>query len=286
MADDAGLINEVLAETSFLYGGNAAFVEDLYASWADRPGVGRAVLARLLRARLRDRADDGEARGQPSPPGPGPRTPAARPDWLSAIDGLWPAVEAKVGRPRSPSASRPGHRPTQVRAAHAGFPARHHDDPRLPHARPPGGQPRPAGHRHHAGRRLRARPGDLRLRRGRLRPADLPRLRAGAGDRHHPRDPGRSCGAPTAATSACSTCTSPIPSEKAWLQERIEGRDKEIAFTHEGKVAILKKLIETEGFERFLHKPLPRHQALRPGRRREPWSRRWSRSSSAAARWA
>ena len=28
MADDAGLINEVLAETSFLYGGNAAFVED------------------------------------------------------------------------------------------------------------------------------------------------------------------------------------------------------------------------------------------------------------------
>ena len=37
MADDASLINEVLAETSFLYGGNSAFVEDLYAKWAANP---------------------------------------------------------------------------------------------------------------------------------------------------------------------------------------------------------------------------------------------------------
>ena len=29
------------------------------------------------------------------------------------------------------------------------------------------------------------------------------------------------------------------PAEKAWLQQRIEGRDKEITFTNEGKVAIL-----------------------------------------------
>ena len=47
------------------------------------------------------------------------------------------------------------------------------------------------------------------------------------------------------------------PTEKAWLQERIEGRDKEIVFSKEGKVAILKKLIETEGFEKFLHKRFP-----------------------------
>ena len=31
MADDSGRINQVLSETSFLYGGNAAFVEDLYS---------------------------------------------------------------------------------------------------------------------------------------------------------------------------------------------------------------------------------------------------------------
>ena len=39
--------------------------------------------------------------------------------------------------------------------------------------------------------------------------------------------------------------------EKAWIQERIEGPDKFIAFTENGKKAILNKLIEAEGFERF-----------------------------------
>ncbi len=42
------------------------------------------------------------------------------------------------------------------------------------------------------------------------------------------------------------------PAEKAWLQERIEGPDKEITFTKEGKRAILQKLVEGEGFEKFL----------------------------------
>src|SRR3954451_479683 len=42
------------------------------------------------------------------------------------------------------------------------------------------------------------------------------------------------------------------PTEKAWIQERIEGADKEISFTREGKRAILNKLIEAEGFEKFL----------------------------------
>src|SRR5207244_7628911 len=39
--------------------------------------------------------------------------------------------------------------------------------------------------------------------------------------------------------------------QKAWIQERIEGADKEISFTREGKRAILNKLIEAEGFEKF-----------------------------------
>jgi len=42
------------------------------------------------------------------------------------------------------------------------------------------------------------------------------------------------------------------PAQKAWIQERIEGRDKEITFTREGKRAILNKLVEAEGFEKFL----------------------------------
>ncbi len=43
------------------------------------------------------------------------------------------------------------------------------------------------------------------------------------------------------------------PDQKAWVQERIEGPDKEITFTKEGKKAILNKLIESEGFESFLN---------------------------------
>ncbi|ATO58025.1 2-oxoglutarate dehydrogenase E1 component [Bartonella sp. 1-1C] len=42
------------------------------------------------------------------------------------------------------------------------------------------------------------------------------------------------------------------PAQKAWIQERIEGPDKQIAFTQKGKKAILNKLIEAEGFEQFL----------------------------------
>ena len=42
------------------------------------------------------------------------------------------------------------------------------------------------------------------------------------------------------------------PEEKGWLQERIEGRNKEITFTTEGRLAILDKLIHAEGFEKFL----------------------------------
>lgn len=42
------------------------------------------------------------------------------------------------------------------------------------------------------------------------------------------------------------------PDEKAWVQRRIEGRDKEIQFTLEGKRAILRRLIEAQEFERFL----------------------------------
>ena len=43
------------------------------------------------------------------------------------------------------------------------------------------------------------------------------------------------------------------PQQKAWIQQRIEGENKEIIFTKEGKKAILNKLIEAEGFEQFLN---------------------------------
>jgi 2-oxoglutarate dehydrogenase E1 component len=43
------------------------------------------------------------------------------------------------------------------------------------------------------------------------------------------------------------------PEQSSWLKERIEGLGKEIAFTREGRKAILSKLVEAEGFEKFLH---------------------------------
>ncbi|MCO5135286.1 MAG: 2-oxoglutarate dehydrogenase E1 component [Phyllobacteriaceae bacterium] len=42
------------------------------------------------------------------------------------------------------------------------------------------------------------------------------------------------------------------PQEKGWIQARIEGPDKGVAFTDQGKKAILQKLIEAESFEQFL----------------------------------
>ncbi|WP_414464248.1 2-oxoglutarate dehydrogenase E1 component [Hyphomicrobium sp. DY-1] len=41
------------------------------------------------------------------------------------------------------------------------------------------------------------------------------------------------------------------PTQKGWIQERIEGPEKDVRFTPEGQKAILKKLIETETFEKF-----------------------------------
>ena len=43
------------------------------------------------------------------------------------------------------------------------------------------------------------------------------------------------------------------PEEAGWLKERIEGFGKEVSFTREGRKAILAKLVEAEGFEKFLH---------------------------------
>jgi len=43
------------------------------------------------------------------------------------------------------------------------------------------------------------------------------------------------------------------PEQASWLKERIEGYGKEIQFTREGRRAILNKLVEAEGYEKFLH---------------------------------
>ena len=43
------------------------------------------------------------------------------------------------------------------------------------------------------------------------------------------------------------------PNEKAWIRDRIEGPEKDIKFTENGKKAILNKIVQAEGFEKYLH---------------------------------
>ncbi|KRB40691.1 MAG: 2-oxoglutarate dehydrogenase E1 component [Pseudomonadota bacterium] len=253
MADDASLINEVLAETSFLYGGNAVFVEDLYAKWAVDPNSVDASW-RAFFSSLQDRTEEVKAAA-------GKRAwtkagaPPARPDWLSAIDGLWPAVEAKVGAKVAERAA-PAASPESVRAAtldslRAIMMIRAY---------------RMRGH-------LRANldPLGIAIPEGDASELDPATYGFTEADFDRPIFLDYVLGLETGTLREIlailkRTYCADIgvqymhisdPAQKAWLQERIEGRDKEINFTKEGKVAILKKLIEAEGFERFLHKRFP-----------------------------
>ncbi|MES2341080.1 MAG: 2-oxoglutarate dehydrogenase E1 component [Pseudomonadota bacterium] len=253
MADDAGLINEVLAETSFLYGGNTAFVEDLYAKWAVDPNAVEPSW-RAFFASLQDRADEVKAAAV-KPAWTQKTVPAARPDWLSAIDGLWPAVEAKVGAKVAERAA-PTTTPEAVRAAtldslRAIMMIRAY---------------RMRGH-------LRANldPLGIAIPEGDASELDPATYGFTEADFDRPIFLDYVLGLETGTLREIlailkRTYCADIgvqymhisdPAQKAWLQERIEGRDKEINFTKEGKVAILKKLIEAEGFERFLHKRFP-----------------------------
>ena len=252
MADDAGLINEVLAETSFLYGGNAAFVEDLYARWSADPDSVEPSW-RAFFATLHDSAADVK-RAAEDPAWTRTSAPAARPDWLSAIDGLWPAVEAKVAAKiaeRQPAATVDAVRAATLDSLRAimmirAFRMRGHLKANLD----------PLG--------LATTPGDA----SELDPASY-----GFSEADYDRTIFLDfvLGLETASVreilqivrrTYCGNVGVQYmhisdPKEKAWLQARIEGRDKEITFTKEGKVAILKKLIETEGFEKFLHRRFP-----------------------------
>ena len=60
------------------------------------------------------------------------------------------------------------------------------------------------------------------------------------------------------------------PAQSAWLKERIEGYDKEIRFTREGRKAILNKMVEAEGLREVPACEIHGHQALWSGRRRKP----------------
>jgi 2-oxoglutarate dehydrogenase E1 component len=251
MADDSGRINQVLAETSFLYGANAAFVEELYAQYAKNPNS-VAPSWQAFFGQLGESSAD-VARAAADPQWKRPITPAPAPEWLPAVDGLWPAVEAKIAK--SVQEKKPGASADEIRAAtldsvRAIMMIRAY---------------RIRGH-------LQANLDPLGLA-PKIQNAELEPSSYGFSEADYDRPifldfvlgleqatvreiveilRRTYCGDIGVQYMHISD-----PEEKAWIQERIEGRGKEIAFTNEGKVAILKKLIETEGFERFLHKRFP-----------------------------
>jgi len=252
MADDAGRLNELLAETSFLYGGNASFVEDLQARWAADPGSVPLSWAAFF-ATLSD-APDTVNRSAAPPPWAPPSLAEPRPDWLSAIDGMWPAVEAKL-KTRIEEVQ-PAAAPDEVRA-------RTLDSLRaimMIRAF------RVRGH-------LRAHldPLEIAVTAGDASELDPASYGFAESDYDRPIFLDYVLGIETGTVreilsilrrTYCGNVGVQYmhisdPAEKAWLQQRIEGHDKEISFTPEGKIAILKKLIEAESFERFLAKRYP-----------------------------
>ena len=260
MADDSGRINKVLAETSFLYGANAGFVEDLYARWAANAESVEPSW-RAFFSTLRDRTEEALAAVAEPSWAPKPRAPK-HDDLTSAFEGAWPAAPAQTKAETKAETRTPEPAPTP------GAPSEAVRTATLDSLR--------------AIMMIRA----YRMR-GHLKANLDPLGLAGAPDDTSELDPASygfseaDYDRPIFLDYVLGLETSTVreilailrrtycgnlgvqymhisdPAEKAWLQERIEGKDKEIQFTKEGKIAILKKLIEAEAFERFLHKRFP-----------------------------
>ncbi|WP_119390290.1 2-oxoglutarate dehydrogenase E1 component [Taklimakanibacter lacteus] len=239
-------------QTSFLYGGNAHFIEQLYTRYLDNP----ASVDPAWRQFFATLADDKDA-AKKQLKGPS----WARADWpqapngelISAFDGNWPAAEAQVGAKIAAKAKDKGQalsieevRKATMDSVRALMMIRAY---------------RMRGH-------LAADLDPLHLR----EPVPQPELDPKSygfteADLDRPIFIDRVLGLEQATIrqmvdilqrTYCNTLGVEFmhisdPEQKAWIQERIEGPDKEITFTPEGKVAILNRLIAAEGFEHFLN---------------------------------
>jgi 2-oxoglutarate dehydrogenase E1 component len=243
--------NDMFEATSFLYGGNADYIEDLYARYQDNPSSVDAQWQEFF-SKLADdpQAVKHSAKGasweKPNWPIP------ANGELVSALDSNWPKIEKAIGE--------------KIAAKVAAD----------PQAAPAGAVEQATRDSVKALMMIRA----YRMR-GHLQ-ADLDPLQIqpkGDHEELHPSSYGFTeadwdrkifidhvLGLEFATIremltilrrTYCSTIGYEFmhisdPAAKQWIQERIEGPDKEIAFTREGKRAILSKLIEAEGFEGFI----------------------------------
>lgn len=226
MADDAGQLNKLLAETSFLFGANAEYVEDLHARWLADPGSVDATWRSFFASLVDDPA--AVARGARAPvwPKSAPAGPAAATDpeavRTATVDSLRAMMLIRAWRSRGHlranldplGLTAPASDSGELDPATYGFTDADMDRPIFLNF-------------------------VLGLEYGTIREV-MALLRRTYGGNFGIQYMHMADGA-----------------ERAWMQSRIEGRDKEITFTREGKIAILKKLIEAEGFERYLAKRYP-----------------------------
>lgn len=260
MADDAGRLNQVFAETSFLYGSNAAFIEDLHERWASDPASVSAEW-RAFFDQLRDNAEAVKASGAAAAWG---RPVTSEPTEASAVfDGRWPAPKPDPKKPGAPAAAAPTKAaPTGVSADEIRAAA--HDSIRaLMLIR----SYRVRGH-------LQATLDPLGIEQPTNNPELTPEFYGfSEADLDRPIFLDGVLGLQTGSIREVLAILKRTycghigiqfmhiaePEEKSWLQQRFEGADKfeQNAFSKEGKLAILNKLIEAEGFERFLHKRFP-----------------------------
>ena len=113
MADDAGRLNQVFAETSFLYGSNAAYIEELHEKWANDPGSVSAEWKAFF-DQLRDNADSVKASASAGAWG---RSTATEPSEQTAVfDGRWPTPKPDA---KKPGASAPAEKAAPVTAVSA-----------------------------------------------------------------------------------------------------------------------------------------------------------------------
>jgi 2-oxoglutarate dehydrogenase E1 component len=252
-------------QTSFLYGGNARFVEELYARYQENPAAvdhhWRLFFDQLADQTAQAKATvDGPSWQKPNWPLP------ASDEQTAALDGNWTEVEKAIAA-KLEAAKPKGAKPTPTAApAAAALPTQSAEDVKkatldsvraLMMVR----AYRIRGH-------LAADLDPLKLKEREAQPElDPATYGFTEADMDRPIFIDKVLGLETATIrqileilkrTYCGTLGVEFmhitdPEQKAWLQQRIEGPDKEIAFTPEGKKAILNKLIESEGFETFLN---------------------------------
>jgi 2-oxoglutarate dehydrogenase E1 component len=243
--------NAAFAHTSFLYGGNAAYIEELYAKYETDPAAVDAEWRQFFQSLKDDKSDVVKsARGaswkKPNWP------PRPEGDLVAALDGQWVATEKKIGEKILAKAQVKGVELSETEVLQSARDSIH----ALMLVR----AYRVRGHFHAKldplGIQVEPDEAELDPKSYGFTEVDL--------DRKIFLD--RVLGLEFASMreivailrrTYCQTIGIEFmhisnAEQKSWIQERIEGRDKEISFTREGKRAILNKLVEAEGFEKFL----------------------------------